>query len=175
MILQHNKKNYFKQKTDGQALKQLGCFQTGPLVQFFDQKMIPQGWPSKLFSMWRAKKLCSFFTERKKKIRMKRNETSLTHKNKNYLFESEKKYEQRKKRNKKKSLPIFEKDCYSYFTYRSPNVNSPFHNLKLRLSPKFEICCIKMCENSIFTFWNWKKNQSKLELFNQDWNFTISD
>ena len=44
-------KNYFKQKTDGQALKQLGCFQTGPLVQFFDQKMIPQGWPSKLFSM----------------------------------------------------------------------------------------------------------------------------
>ena len=50
MILQY-KKNYFKQKTDGQALKQLGCFQTGPLVQFFDQKMIPQGWPSKLFSM----------------------------------------------------------------------------------------------------------------------------
>ena len=50
-ITTQQKKNYFKQKTDGQALKQLGCFQTGPLVQFFDQKMIPQGWPSKLFSM----------------------------------------------------------------------------------------------------------------------------
>ena len=50
MILLHNKKITLN-KTDGQALKQLGCFQTGPLVQFFDQKMIPQGWPSKLFSM----------------------------------------------------------------------------------------------------------------------------
>ena len=103
MILLHNKKNYFKQKTDGQALKQLGCFQTGPLVQFFDQKMIPQGWPSNLFSMWRAKKLCSFFHGEKEKIRMKRKETSLTHKDKNYLFESEKKIWTKEKTKQKKN------------------------------------------------------------------------
>ena len=149
MILLHNKKITLN-KTDGQALKQLGCFQTGPLVQFFDQKMIPQGWPSKLFSMWRAKKLCSFFTERKKKIRMKRNETSLTHKNKNYLFESEKKI-WTKEKTKQKNPSQFRERLLLLFHIQVPKCKHSFSKSKVEIVTKIGIFCVKMCENSIFT------------------------
>ena len=73
-----------------------------------------------------------------------------------------------KKRNKKNSLPIFEKDCYSYFTYKSPTVNSPFKNQKLNLSLKLEIYGIK-CVKIQFSPFEIGKTSIKIGI----WTFRI--
>jgi len=74
----------------------------------------------------------------------------------------------------KKFPPNFEKDCYSYFTYRFPNVNIPFQNLKLRLSPKLEFFALKCVKIQFSLFKIEKKKSIKIGII-QDWNLTISD